>query len=304
MNDYLCPNNPIASESLHDYFNRCYWPRKIGRSTRTRVLYLHTIRQFSLHLGRLATVADMNDDAVCTFIQARHAATSGHSAARDRTNLVAIATFAAKKRHIPEFLDIPTVPVVWPEPVAYRPEQFAALLTACKTAPGLIGKCAASDWWVAFHIVALTTGERTEALLSLKWEWLSDDGWLRVPASVRKGRHKAMAYRLSPASMAVVERLRCNGGDERIFATHWRCVESFYLHYTKLLQRAGLPSGRRWKPQMLRRTFASYVKLAGGNATDALAHESSSTTRRHYEDKTVTDKAAPGDDVAKFFGLG
>jgi integrase len=302
MTDYLYPNVPIDSESLHDYFNRCYWSRKIGRSTRTKVLYLHTIKHFSLHLGRVALVSDLNDDAVCSFIQARHAATSCHTASRDRTNLMAIATFAAKKRHIPEFLDVPTVPLVYPMPTAYRPEQFAQLMTACRTAPGLVGKVAAADWWTAFNVVALTTGERTEALLSLHWEWLTPDGWLRVPANVRKGGRKAMTYRLSPATLMLVDRLRTNGA-ELIFATHWKCVESFYWNYTKLLKRAGLPSGRRWKPQMLRRTFASYLKLAGGNATDALAHDSSSTTRRHYEDPTVTDKPAPGDDVARYFGL-
>jgi integrase len=302
MTDYLCPTDPIASCNLRDYFDRKFWPRKIGRAARTRALYLSTLVVFDRWLMRPATLDDLNDDTVCAFVQYRLEKVSAFSAAKDRSNLLAVANYAAKKRHIADFLDVPHVPIAWPTPTAYRPEQFRSLMDACKSAPGLIGRIPAADWWVAFHAVALTTGERTEALLSLHWEWLTADGWLRVPASVRKGRRKAMSYRLSAATLVLVDRLRTNG-EETIFATHWKCVESFYLHYTKLLKRAGLPSGRRWKPQMLRRTFASYVKLAGGNATDALAHDSSSTTRRHYEDPTVTDKPAPGDDVARYFGL-
>lgn len=164
----------------------------------------------------------------------------------------------------------------------------------------MIGKVCAADWWVAFHVFVLTTGERTEATLACRWEWINDDGRIVIPASVRKGRRKAMTYRLTPLTLHYLDRLRTNG-DELIFARPWKCIETFYLHYTRLLKRAGLPTGRRWKPQMLRRTFGTYAKLAGND--NPLDHESLSTFRKHYNDPTLSPDSGSGQIVSNAFKL-
>jgi integrase len=80
-----------------------------------------------------------------------------------------------------------------------------------------------------------------------------------------------------------------------VFALPWARGHksgTFYRRYTMLLERAGLPTGRRWKPQCLRRTFATFLEAAGGDATEALDHSSRRVTKQSYLDPTHS-KAVP-----------
>ena len=67
---------------------------------------------------------------------------------------------------------------------------------------------------------------------------------------------------------------------------------SFYNHYKRLLKLAGLPyEKQRSGLQKVRRTFASFIEAAGGNATAALAHTARSVTEKSYLDPRLI--AAP-----------
>jgi integrase len=62
---------------------------------------------------------------------------------------------------------------------------------------------------------------------------------------------------------------------------------TLYNHYSRLLRRAGLPDDRKSKPQRMRRSFASHLEAAGGNATAALKHSSRKVTERAYLDPRI-----------------
>ena len=248
------PNESALPRGLVDYFNRVFWPRKLGRTARTRKLYLLTIAVFdrwlrkpdiAQMLGRpvdqVAGLDDLNDLTMCAFLQHRLEDVSPFSAAKDRSGLLAIANYAAKKRHLPEFLDVPIIPVAWPTPNAMRPEQFAKLLEATALMPGYVGGVQAPAWWFALLLVFVVTGERTEATLSLEPDMLGDDNWLRVPARLRKGRKKGENYFL-PESVARAVRRCILPGAKRIFERSF-CIETFYNRYAVLLGLAGLPTG-------------------------------------------------------------
>lgn len=291
----------LVPQNLHDYFNRIYWPKKLGRSPRTATLYRMAIDRFSEFLGAPATLANLNDDDVCGFLQHRLTIDerSEHTVDKERDKLRAIAEFAARKRHIAEFVDIPQISPPEKLPTCWRREHLIALLQACRETPGSIGAAMASDWWLAFHYVCVLTGERTEAMLSLRWDWLSGNV-LSVPAKVRKGGKKPQRYILPKIAMVHLERLR-GKTDVRIFAAPWKCVETFYNHYTRLLKRAGLPDSRDFKPQCLRRTFASFLEAGGGDATAALGHSSRNVTKASYLDTAITEagKTTDGDIVRR-----
>lgn len=293
---------PDDSRDLRNYFDRIYWTKKIGRSPQTKRLYLLTLARFGEHLGRMPSLDDLNDDTCAAFIQERFEKVSQFAANKDRKNIAAIANYAAKKRHIEQWVMMPDVHVSWPEPTALRPEQVRDLLDACRRAAGKIGEVRASDWWRAFILIALTTGERTSAVLSIRKDWIDSLRWLRIPATVRKGKKKAMSYLLPLVTMDALAPLRPMESPLLLYRPFTDAA--FYRRWGLLMQAAGLPSGRRWKPQILRRTFASYYKLAGGDATDALAHDSPKTTKQSYLDPTVTDAEQPGSVVARALGLG
>jgi site-specific recombinase XerD len=135
------------------YFERSYWPRKLGKSPRTADLYRLTIARFSEQLERPARLSDLNDDAICAFLSRRlEDGRAGHTVDKERDKLVALANFAARKKHIDVFPDVPPVPTPDVPPQAMRHEQLNMLLAACDDTPGMIGGARASHWWRA-HVI-------------------------------------------------------------------------------------------------------------------------------------------------------
>lgn len=89
---------------------------------------------------------------------------------------------------------------------------------------------------------------------------------------------------LDDDTLAALERIREPARD-LIFP--WRLHRStFYHHYRRLIERAGL-SYTRSGPQKMRRSFASHLEAAGGNATAALQHCNRSVTLKSYIDPRI-----------------
>jgi integrase len=298
-------------QPLNDYFEKVFWPRlRLKNSARTERLYRLTLARFGEYLGRLPLVSDLNDDTLIGFLGSRiDAGLAPRTAGKDRWCLMAIANAAARKRHIPEFLDVPPIDAPDVSPDAWKAGDLKKLLDACRESVGMLGQALARDWWQAYHYTALVTGERTEAMLKTEWSMLDTaTGWLRLPATIRKGRKKPADYRLPDVVMAYVMRL--HGRTERfIFETPWKwpktgiVPQSFYNAYTRLLKRAGLPTTRKFKPQRMRRTFASYLEAAGGNATEALGHSSRRVTKQSYLDPTIVGGVTPAQQIVAAYNF-
>ncbi len=292
---------PEGQTGLLNYFNDVYFVRVLAtRSKSTVKHYLLSLRLFEYSLGRRALLSDLNDDNIARFMALRlSAGLSAHTVNKDRAQVMALANYAAKKRAILEFVDVRTIFAPLDAPTCSRIEQIEKLLKACSESVGMMGGVKASDWWLAFHRVVWDTGERTGATRAIRWEWLDlDRRILRIPAAARKG-HKGAVYMLKETTVAALAKIASPERD-LVFAMESRA--SFYGRYTKLLKRAGLPSGRRWKPQCIRRSFASYLEAAGHNATDALQHTSRSITVRNYIDPTIAVKTQASDVLPELKG--
>jgi integrase len=110
---------------------------------------------------------------------------------------------------------------------------------------------------------------------------------LRVPAAARKGKRKPATYWLKPVTLKVLGRLAPKEG--LIFKSA-ASPSSFYHRWKHLLEKAGLPTGRSEGPQKLRRSYATWIAAAGGDATAALGHSSSAITKRSYLDRSILEK--------------
>jgi integrase len=183
----------------------------------------------------------------------------------------------------------PTVkPLRTPErvPRAWRREEIDALVAAVRMSPGSICGIPARDWWMILFAIEWDTGCRATELLSLRWEWLDwSTGWITVPAESRKGRRRDAAYGLLPDTLAFLAKFRQPQG----LILRWDKDRSRYWQlWDALLVAAGLPKGRRSKTQALRRTFATWLLIGGGDATAACGHVDARTTARHYVDPSLT----------------
>lgn len=140
-----------------------------------------------------------------------------------------------------------------------------------------------------WHLVQWECGERTGAMLALRWEWLTRDG-IDIPAAARKGG-KGAYYRLSSGLLAD---LRQFADPRRELIFPWPLSRaSFWNHYSKLLIRARLPATRKDKPQRMRRSHLTWWAVGGGDPTTRAKHASSETTRRHYIDERLIEQPDP-----------
>lgn len=276
--------------TLTTFFEATYSPlRLVGCSNHHQ--YAVQIRHLRRFLEREPELSDFHDDTLTRFLGWLGSGRSAATVNKARTHLLALWRFAARKKLVAEYPDV--VKIKEPEriPRAWTVEQVKILLAATTLMHGRYGSIPAPDWWQAFLRVLFDSGERASATLAMRWSWIDlDSGRVTIPAEYRKGKVKDASYILRTAAMEALRKIR--GPGEDVFP--WPlCRASFFLHFGKLLRRAKLPSDRRSKSQKMRRTFASHLESAGGNATQALQHSSRSVTERSYLDPAIVGRVAP-----------
>ena len=280
-------------QTLESFYRDQYQPLKLrSRSANTKRLYEFSIRNFTRFLGREALLSDFNDETVsrliCWMIERGR---SPYTANKERSQLLAIWRFAARKQIVSEWPDVE--PEIQPVrvPRAWTGDELARLFAACWDTPGAIGRVPARLWWYGLHLVGWDSGERITPLLKLRRSWLSvETGMLRVPAEVRKGRRADRLYVLHPQTCDVLRQLLTFSGD-LIF--DWPHAKThIYHHYDKIQLRAGLPVGREFRFHCLRKAVASHGKAAGLDPQELMGHIDGRTTQRYLDPQICAGKPA------------
>lgn len=287
----LCAHG-LSMSTIRDFFENKYRPRRLrGRSRNTLRLYRHSITAFSRWLGHEAELSDLNDDAVCQYLQAlREQELSPYTVAKERSQLLAIWNCAARLKIVDRFPDV--MPEKKPEriPLAWTIDEMTVLLGTCRQLSGMIGNVPAKLWWAALHLTIWDTAERIGALIACRREDLQPDGWLLVRAEYRKGNRSDKVYKLHDETMAALLGMR---GHQALFP--WPYSTTYlWTRYKAVLERAGLPTDRRSKFHRMRKSTASHYAAAGGNAQILLDHQDSRTTRR-YLDPRIVSTASPAE---------
>jgi integrase len=255
----------------------------------TRYLYRLALKNFGEAIGRPPNLTDLTNDNLARMT---------------RTLLnrrLAVATVNERCRRVAkfwEFLARRGSIQVWPiriklpeparTPVAWLRPELARIFGAVKSLQGEICGVPRAKWWRALLLVDWDTGERIGALLALKWSYIAADGWMHVPAEVRKGKRKDMTYRLAPDTLDALNAIRL---PLRELLFPWPHDENYIFNrFEKILERAGLPTDRKSKFHRIRRSVASHYEGAGGNATRLLGHEDRRTTIRSYLDPRIVEQ--------------
>jgi len=247
------------------------------------------------------TLSDLDDLLVMRFLRWR-AQTIHHgrlpsqsTVSKDRDNLLALATFAAKKRMRPspaeepiEFLVLPNRPPVLKIPVAYTIEEITRLVQLARTREGTAGGQPAGWFWSTLIQAGFATGERIGALLGLRWREVDTaSGMLTFLAATRKGRQRDIQRGITAELAAELEPRRQGDGE---LVWDWcrdRDYHSLWPSMRLLCQRSGI---RITGFHALRKASASYIAAAGGNAQEHLSHASPAMTRDHYLDPRITGR--------------
>ena len=284
------PHRPLLRghdnpKSLLNLFRTEYVPlRLLGRSPRSVVQHEVILSHFGQFLGRAATVDDLDDMTVSRFLgyllDVRKQCAIGANKSMDK--LLAQWRFLCRRRHVERWPEIRKLPQPEIIPQAWMAEQVERLLASCGEERGTLCGVKASDWWTGIHLVIWDTGERIGAVMALRCDDLDFEGrWLHIRAETRKGKKRGRMQRLGEDTVAHLRKM-IEPRRELLFPFP-STKETVYNHYERILQRAGLPSGRRDKFHRMRRTVASYFKAAGGDATELLDHTSRTVTQAYLD---------------------
>jgi integrase len=294
---------PIDQTNVWHVLRALYFPSRFRiRSDLTRRQYVFAVRELEGMLSRPPVLDDLTDETFCDLVRYMEAQKLASRTINDRVGrLKTLATWLWRKGIIRFGPTVEKIPEPIRIPRAWNREQLADLFAAARNMPGRVGPFLAGAWWTAFLATAWWSGERTTALLALRWEWLEGDV-LYVPGEVRKGGRKDAAYRLPVECMALLAALSGpsplifpwpsrQGAGQRKPAGEDGCRGTFYNHYDVLLRMAGLPTGRYNKVQKVRRSHATWKEIMSGpgSATRSLMHDDPSTAMRYYLDRGLLD---------------
>jgi integrase len=275
---------------LADILERQFFPlqTRIANET-TRDHYRRAVRWLGEMLGRPAVLTDLTDDSLSAILRWLTSARSQSPVTANGSMQCLSALWRwCRDRDLP----IRGGPTVRPlrEPIrtprAWSVAELDRLCAAADASIGSIGGMPARTWWLTLFALVMDSGCRSSELLALDWAWIDwERGWIYVPAECRKGQRRDEAYGLRPDTLSWLAKIRQPQG--QILGWGDRHISLYHLRWNELLTRAGLPNGRYNQAQKLRRTFATLLTVAGGDATAALGHASRATTLRSYLDPSV-----------------
>jgi integrase len=268
---------------LKQFFADYYAPnRLLGKSQNTFRLYRICFGHLARTFGREPELTDLTDEIIKKHLQ--KLLNEGRSKAtvnKERCSIVALWRYACQKGLIAQWPDIPKQKEPERTPIAWLRDDVAKLIDACQTTQGMVGKCPASLFWTALVRVCLDTGERIGALMQSEWSWL-DNGSLNIRGEVRKGGKRDKWFELSPESNDLLIKMQAYRQSSFIF--HWPyCYSYVWNRYAKILERAGLPTGRKCGWHRIRKTSASVAYQAGFDPQELLDHTDRRTTQRYLD---------------------
>jgi integrase len=264
-----------------------------GLAPKALLQYRLTIERYSEHLLREPTLADLTPISVQRFLAARKLQVSTATVVKDRTHLVALWGYAARERLVEKFPTLPPMKAPGRIPRAYTIAQVSQLIRTARAWPGEVSGLPAGVWWSTILRAGYETAERVGAMLQLRWRDVDlEAGHIVYVAETRKGATRDIQRPISPGLASWLRLIQRGPGD---LVWPWvRHRESLWYDLKKLTKAAGVPH-RGF--HALRKTAASYVAKAGGDATGLLDHSDPRITRDSYVDPSIAPPRSSLDDL-------
>ena len=247
--------------------------------------YRLTFSRWADQLGTEPALEHLDPLVVQTYVASRRAVRSAATAKKDRNQISALWTYCAKRRYVEQFPTLAQIRAPGRIPRGYTVDEVSALLRQAlqrrprikpttlpphQFFPPLIRSC-----W--------ETAERIGSHMALRWRDVDTAQRIVIfPAEGRKGATRDILRAISEDQCKWLEQIR---GKPEDLVWPWRADKSTLWHHFGLLcKRAGV-TNRGFHG--LRKSAASYMALAGGDATQLLDHSNPAITKAHYIDVTI-----------------
>jgi integrase len=280
---------PPGEQTISGFFETVYAPRRfVDCSKNTVVSYRTAVRRLNEFCRCVVLLSRLCDDLVERFLV--WLAECGYPPAtrkRMRGEILAIARFSFRKRftdYQPRDVDAIKLPKI--EPDAWSVAEVGRLLAVAASTEGTVSGFPARIYWPALLMLIYDTGLRINALMRLRMEDVDlETGWVKARWATQKQR----ADQVLPIHRDTIALLLQMGDRDRdlLFPFPFKSSEALTSRLRLLLQRAGLPSGKRELFHKLRRTAGTMTAAASDEfaAMRLLGHSSINVTRR-YLDRT------------------
>lgn len=278
-----------TGDSLRQLMTAKYFPANWAiRSDDTKKQYKYAMNGFAEYLGHEPTLDDLTDEALIGMMHMMVEKKLAPKTVNERAGRIrTLWNWLAKKAMVPTFPTVGRMHEEVKSPKAWTKEELTRLFEAARTMPGAIGSSPAKWWWTALLMTLWNTGERIGGTMSIERDWIDrESNLLHIPANVRKGGRKEAFFSLWPDTVAAIEKLLETHDDKKVFPFKTTCT-TFYQRYRTLLRRAGLEPNRENGPHKMRRSFATWLNVAGGNDSKALGHSNSNVTEKSYRDPRI-----------------
>lgn len=261
-------------------------------------LYTFSIDRFGDFLEREPELSDLEDLTVSKFLRWR--AVTPHkgkvarpaSVAKDKCQLLGLWNAAARKRLVEHFPDLARNIVRVPHrpPQAYTVEEISRMVRVAKTRQGMIGPVPAAWVWPTLLMSCYFTGERIGSHLEVRWQQIdSTRRTVTFLSEHRKGLGRTITRAITPQLVQMLDVAR-RGPDELVWPwLEYREIGSLWPRIRDICLAADVtPKGFH----AIRKAAGSYVKAAGGDATEFLTHADGRTTKDHYLDPKIVGEAS------------
>ena len=271
--------------SLVHFLAETYVPqRMVGCSPGSIEQITIAIRQLGRCLGHCPMVTDLTEKNVAGFLQWTLGQGLSRAAANNRRcSLLALWRYAYRQKLLPQMPDIPKLKEYRRLPEAWTEKQFQRLVIACASTKGMVGQVRAADFWLALILVIYDSGIRHRAAMLIKREHMDlSTGWLVVPAENQKQKVE-QRFMLPEQTIGAIRKIWLPSRKLLFWwPGHSRRV---WVHFHKIVTRAGLPNGRRDKFHRIRRTTATQIARVAGidAAARQLGHSGINMTRRYID---------------------
>ena len=257
-----------GSHPLKDYLDR-YALRHPGIAASTIRQYGYTLTAWAKSLGRDAIVADLNEQSVLKFFAARLIVVSKRSVKRERQVVMSLWRSAAREQMVSSPpSDIPAIPQVRRQPVAWSLDDLRTIVRECERLDGMLGSTGIrkSDWWRAMVVVAFTSGARIGAIRSLAWSDVDLPNRLvrfrPETAKTSQEQIQRLHQQAAEALMAIAKPTRL-----LVFPWPWRRRRKLWEDWKSILVSAGLPRDRYHAFHSLRKSCFTHTALHSDVAT-------------------------------------
>lgn len=282
----------IRELTVRELFAERYAPLRLAeKAEATRAEYRVALNHLRRYVGRDPTVSELCNDLIEGLLADLIAkGRSPATANKTRAHLLALWRFAHKRLLVADPPDVERLKVFQRVPVAWFDWEVSKILAAAAHERWDICGIPAHRWWNALFLTLFDTGLRINAVMHAQWENFQEaQRMIGIPPEHQKQGVGQMPD-LSDQAMKALAAIRRPSG--LIFPWPYdqnnRQWATLNRHLRRILTRAGLPTTRLDLFHKWRKTTASYIQRAGGDATSRLGHSGRQVTRCYLDPRIAT----------------